>query len=67
MIEFILGCYRIFFARTMFIKMNRLLYVMSLRGLGILNFKNDNQSGEEHFIRNELKKNQSGVFLRCWR
>jgi len=53
--------YRAIFARVIFYKFNKLLYSLSLRGLGILNYESDKISGEEHFIDVQLKKLVDGV------
>jgi FkbM family methyltransferase len=61
MIEFLLGVYRAIFVRMFFHKFNLLLYRISLHGLGILNYKTIKQSGEEHFLRHEIKLTSKGV------
>lgn len=43
--------YVFLFARKALYKLNLLLYKLSLRGLGILNYENDQVSGERAFIR----------------
>ncbi|CAN1563663.1 fkbM_fam, methyltransferase, FkbM family [Burkholderiaceae bacterium] len=55
--------YRMLFARKIFYKFNRLLYGMSLRGLGILNYETDKMSGEEYFIENYVSKINNGVVI----
>ena len=47
--------YRVIFVRKIFIKFNRILYHLSLNGIGILNFKNSKISGEDIFLRRYLK------------
>jgi FkbM family methyltransferase len=47
--------YAYFFARKIFRKWNRGLFLLSLRGMGILNDRNDVASGEEHFFIHTLK------------
>lgn len=39
------------FARASFVKLNRFLYMASLRGLGVLNFGSMLRSGETHFLQ----------------
>lgn len=42
------------FARTRFAKLNRFLFLVSLRGLGILNYGSLRASGERHFLERVL-------------
>jgi FkbM family methyltransferase len=53
--------YRIIFSRRIFYKVNQLLYVLSLRGLGILNYESSKISGEDYFIKNYISKIENGV------
>ncbi|MDP9316966.1 MAG: FkbM family methyltransferase [Chloroflexota bacterium] len=46
----VLDLYRKLFARRRFYKFNELLFHVSLRGLGVLNYQNDRISGEAWFI-----------------
>lgn len=46
--------YAFLFSRSYFYKFNRGLHHASLRGLGVINYKNDVVSGERHFIRKSL-------------
>lgn len=55
--------YRLLFERTVFYKFNKLLYQLSLRGIGILNYESDKLSGEEHFIEHHVSKIRKGVIL----
>ena len=48
--------YRWMFARPIFRKFNTLLFRLSLRGLGILNYENSNISGEKYLIKKILLK-----------
>jgi FkbM family methyltransferase len=50
----LLDMYAFLFARTYFSKLNNLLFSASIRGLGVLNYKNDVMSGERCFLRNYL-------------
>jgi FkbM family methyltransferase len=43
--------YAFMFSRAYFYRFNRVLLHASLRGLGVLNYKNDVVSGERHFVR----------------
>lgn len=43
-----------FLARTRFERVNRFLFQLSIRGLGILNYRNSNESGEMHFLKKVL-------------
>ena len=54
--NFIESFYRYIFARSMFYKFNKLLFNLSIKGLGILNFENNRVSGEEHLIKKILPK-----------
>jgi len=48
----ILKLYRFIFARKMFYKLNKALYQMSLRGLGVLNYESNKVSGESFLLKN---------------
>jgi FkbM family methyltransferase len=62
MIGMVLALYRYIFARKIFFRFNKLIYQMSLHGMGILNYKDDIQSGEDFFMRGlDLAKN--GVIM----
>ena len=43
--------YAYLFARVRFYRLNRILFELSLRGLGVLNYKDDVASGEDHFLK----------------
>lgn len=53
--QIILRAYRALFARQLFFKLNKLLYRISLSGMGVLNYENDTVSGESRFLKNLLK------------
>ncbi len=52
--DFVIDAYTFVFARKIFYKFNRVLHILSGRGIGILNYKNIKVSGEYHFL-NSLK------------
>lgn len=62
MIKLIYFIYNRLFARRSFYRYNKLLYNMSLRGLGILNYQNDKVSGEKLFLR-RFREVTKGVVL----
>jgi|688.fasta_scaffold07770_4 FkbM family methyltransferase len=62
MLEKIISIYVFLFGRARFKKFNKLLYLMSLGGLGILNYRNMKDSGEKSFLAKYLKKN-GGVLI----
>ena len=49
MLELIYDSYARLFSRKLFNKFNKFIFLLSLRGLGVLNYKSDKQSGEAHF------------------
>lgn len=51
------------FARERFAKLNKLLFRMSLRGLGVLNYKNSLVSGEKNFIKTCLAGKDGGIVV----
>lgn len=62
----LLNAYRAVFARPFFHKFNRLLFHMSMRGLGMLNYENSQVSGEEYLVSKVLKtfvKSKQPVFF----
>ncbi|PAX60057.1 FkbM family methyltransferase [Brunnivagina elsteri] len=50
-LKFSISLYRTLFARKIFFNFNKLMYTLSLRGMGVLNFENDNLSGENLFLK----------------
>lgn len=46
--------YRKLFARPQFYRLNRALFQLSLRGLGVLNYSDDDASGERYLLRRLL-------------
>ena len=51
--------YAFLFSRSYFYKFNRGLHHASLRGLGVLNYKNDVMSGERRFIEKSLSSSDA--------
>ncbi len=56
MLSVILRLYAIIFSRECFIKFNKLLYSMAIRGLGVYNYQNMKMSGEENFIKEYISE-----------
>ncbi|OGU20195.1 MAG: hypothetical protein A2580_04865 [Hydrogenophilales bacterium RIFOXYD1_FULL_62_11] len=63
MLNFIYDAYAFIFSREVFNKLNKRMFILSLRGLGILNYKSDRQSGEANFIGTYLSNAEEGVIL----
>lgn len=63
MLRIIISVYRFLFARKILFRLNKLIYLMSLRGMGVLNYENNSQSGENHFLQHELDHIDDGVVL----
>ena len=61
MLHLILNVYRAIFARKLFHRLNKLLYLFSLSGMGVLNYQNDRVTGERSFLKNFLKNREGGV------
>lgn len=61
----IIDVYVFLFARPIFLKLNKLLYRLSLSGLGILNYKTSKISGEKYFIE-KFMPNKKWCCDRCW-
>jgi FkbM family methyltransferase len=55
----LLDTYAFLFSRTYFSKLNTWLFDASIRGLGVLNYKNDVVSGEHHFLKKYLSSCQN--------
>lgn len=54
--ETIENVYRFFFLRKYAYGLNELLFQLSIRGLGIMNYENEKLSGEESFLQSICKK-----------
>lgn len=64
MIELVIQMYRSIFGRKIFYKFNKLLFRLSLSGLGVLNYRNAKESGEASFLRAYLSQDEfAGVVL----
>jgi FkbM family methyltransferase len=63
MYQLILNMYRLLFGRKFFYRFNKLIYRLSLHGLGILNYETDKKSGEYYFISHELKAISGGIVI----
>lgn len=63
MLKYIISIYTFIFSRKIFYKYNRLMHLLSLHAIGILNYKNNKQSDEEFFLKNELSSLLDGVVL----
>jgi FkbM family methyltransferase len=65
MLKLVNDLYRLLFARKIFYKFNKLLYCLSLRGLGVLNFESDKLaiSGEDHFVKHHVPKIGKGIIF----
>lgn len=59
----IIRFYLFVFGRPLFAGLNKKLFALSLRGLGILNFENFKISGEENFMHFLIKNYTKGVIL----
>lgn len=57
MLEKIITAYVLLFGKSRFQKFNKLLYRLSLGGLGVLNYRNPKISGEKAFLEKCLSKN----------
>jgi FkbM family methyltransferase len=61
MIELIYSLYTYIFAKSWLIRFNKLLFNLSLRGLGILNYKTKYQSGELDWLKRYLSNIEAPV------
>lgn len=58
-----LAIYRLLFANRLFYKVNYGMYLLSLKGLGVLNFENNRLSGERKFIELLSRKYPAPMIL----
>ena len=61
--KLISAVYGALFVRVFFYKFNKLLYGLSLRGMGMLNFETHHPSDEDHFISNEISNIGEGIIF----
>lgn len=59
----LIDIYRFLFARKCFYKLNKLIYLFGLSGLGILNHKSNQASGETTFLKSYFLKHPGGVVV----
>lgn len=59
----VISIYRFFLLRKSLFKLNKLIFALSLRGMGILNHENDKLSGEDFFIKKIAKLLQNSVVV----
>ncbi|MDZ8078793.1 MAG: FkbM family methyltransferase [Nostoc sp. DcaGUA01] len=62
-LDIVISTYRFFFLRKSFFKLNKLIFSLSLRGMGILNHENDRLSGEDFFIKKIAKILHNSVVI----
>ena len=62
MIEKIIQLYVAIFGRVFFLKINKFIFMLSIRSMGVLNYKNSYVSGERYFLTNYLK-GKKGVVI----
>jgi FkbM family methyltransferase len=60
-LNFAFDAYAYLFSRKIFYKLNKYIYLLSLRGLGVLNYKSDRQSGEASFLISHFSNGKNGV------
>ena len=63
MLNFIFNLYRTIFAKKIFYRFNKFLYLLGLRGLGILNYENDCFSGEKYFLNKYIPKDKKDMIV----
>lgn len=61
MVEFFFKLYRFIFARKVFYKFNKFVYLCGLRGLGVLNYESAVVNGEDWFLRKFIAKRKKIV------
>jgi hypothetical protein len=59
----IYNLYAHLFGRVIFLKLNRFLYHLSLRGLGVLNHQNDYLTGEKIWLKKYLKDKSDPLII----
>lgn len=63
MFKLMYALYRWLFVRVALYKFHNFLYVVGLRGLGVLNYESDKLSGEENFIKHYVSKLKNNIVL----
>lgn len=63
MTEAIFKLYAFIFARKEFVKFNKFIYLLSLRGLGVLNYQSEYLMGERIWLKRYLKNRDKPVVL----
>lgn len=62
-LNIVISTYRFLFLRKSLFKLNKLIFTLSLRGMGILNYENDRLSGEDFFIKKIAKLLHNSVVV----
>lgn len=60
--KFVIWLHRIIFVRRRFFKLNRFLYKLALKGIGVLNYESWTSSGERTFLK-EIFSHRNGLTL----
>lgn len=60
---FLLNLYTLIFANSFFAKLNYTLYILSLKGMGVLNYESSTVSGEKNFIKSITSRFKAPVIL----
>jgi FkbM family methyltransferase len=63
MLSQVYDLYAYLFGRKTFVKFNQFMFQLSLRGLGVLNYKSDKQSGEAIFVSSHFADRKKGVIF----
>jgi FkbM family methyltransferase len=63
LVDWLFSAYQWIFARRWFVRWNRLLFQLSLRGLGVLNWGDDRLTGEKDFLRRFVKRRGPLIIL----
>lgn len=61
--ELIENLYRYCFARPYFFKLNSYLHSLALNGMGVMNWKTSEASGETHFLRGQFANRRDAVVI----
>lgn len=63
MLNKFLETYALLFAKPLFTKWNKLLFHLSIRGMGILNYRTENLRGEKDWLKKYLKGKKNPVIV----